>query len=103
MTFDLRPALESVHSPIQWVPGTLFLGVKWQGREADHSPPSCAVVRNAWNYTFTPQYIMAWCSVKRDNFTFTASSKDPFYSGTVSYIVSRTECLRRINSKADNV
>jgi hypothetical protein len=59
--------------PIQWVPGALSLGVKRSGREADHSPPSSAKVKNAWSYTSTPQYIfMAWCLVKhRDNFTFT--------------------------------
>jgi hypothetical protein len=29
-------------------------------------------VKNAWSYTFTPQYVfIAWCLVKhRDNFTF---------------------------------
>jgi len=33
--------------------------------EADYSPPSSAEVKNAWNYTCTPQYIfMALCSVK---------------------------------------
>jgi hypothetical protein len=32
---------------IQWVPGTLSLGVKRPGREADHSPPSSAQVKNA--------------------------------------------------------
>jgi hypothetical protein len=40
--------------PIQWVPGTLFLGVKRPEPEADHSPPSSAKVKNAWNYTSTP-------------------------------------------------
>jgi hypothetical protein len=25
-----------------------------QGREADHSPPSSAEVKNAWSYTSTP-------------------------------------------------
>jgi hypothetical protein len=50
-----------------------FPGVKRPGREADHSPQSSAVVKNAWSYTSTPQYVfMAWCFVKqRDNFTFT--------------------------------
>jgi hypothetical protein len=28
-----------------WVPGALTLGVKWLGREADHSPPSSAEVK----------------------------------------------------------
>jgi len=26
-------------------------------READHSPPSSAEVKNAWSYTSTPQYV----------------------------------------------
>jgi hypothetical protein len=56
-----RPAL----GPIQRVPGTLSLRAKRPGREADHSPASSAEITDAWNYTFTPQYVfMAWCSVK---------------------------------------
>jgi hypothetical protein len=52
--------------PIQWVPGALSLGVKRQGRESDHSPPSSADVKNVWSYTSTPQHaFMAWCSVKK--------------------------------------
>jgi len=31
--------------------------VKRSGREADHSPPSSAEVKNAWSYTATPQYV----------------------------------------------
>jgi hypothetical protein len=47
--------------------------MKRQGREADHSPPSSAEVKNAQSYTYTPQYaLIARCSVKekkhRDNF-----------------------------------
>jgi hypothetical protein len=39
--------------------------VKRPGLEADHSPPSSVVVKNAWSYTSTPQYVfMAWCLVK---------------------------------------
>jgi hypothetical protein len=33
--------------------GVLSLGVKWPGREVDHSPPSSAEVKNAWSYTST--------------------------------------------------
>jgi hypothetical protein len=33
-----RPTLGSTQPRIQWVPGTLSLGVKWLRREADHSP-----------------------------------------------------------------
>jgi len=50
-----------------------FPGNEATGREADHSPPSSAEVKNAWSYTSTSQYAFTtWCSVKnyRDNFTF---------------------------------
>jgi hypothetical protein len=49
-----RPVLGPTQPPIQWVPGTLSLGVKQLGREADHSPPSRNEVKNAWSYTSTP-------------------------------------------------
>jgi hypothetical protein len=32
-------------------------GVNWPGREADHSPPTSAEVKNTWSYTFTPPYV----------------------------------------------
>jgi len=61
----LRTECWGKHPPIQWVPGALSLGVKRSGREADHSPPSSAEVKNAWSYTSTPHYAsLAWCSVK---------------------------------------
>jgi len=41
-----RPALEPIQHLIQWVPGALTLGVKRPRREADHSPPSSAEVKN---------------------------------------------------------
>jgi hypothetical protein len=54
-----------------WVPGALPLGIKRPELEAAHSPPTNAEVKNAWSYTFTPQYVfMARCLVHRDNFTF---------------------------------
>jgi hypothetical protein len=40
-----RPALGPTQPPIQWVPRALSLGVKRPGREADHSPPSSAEVK----------------------------------------------------------
>jgi hypothetical protein len=53
-----------------WGPTSLlsngYQGVKWLGYEADHLSPYSAEVKNAWNYTFTPQYaFMAWCSIKK--------------------------------------
>jgi hypothetical protein len=49
-----RPALRPTQSPIQWVPGAPYLGVKRPGREADHLTPSSAEVKNEWSYTSTP-------------------------------------------------
>jgi hypothetical protein len=40
-----RTALEPTQPPIQWVPGALSLGEKRPRREADHSPPSSAEVK----------------------------------------------------------
>jgi hypothetical protein len=49
-----RTALGPTQPPIQWVPGALSMGVKWSGREADHSPPSSAEVKSVWSYVSTP-------------------------------------------------
>jgi hypothetical protein len=49
-----RPALGPTQSPFQVVPGALSLAVKRPRREADHSPPSSAEVKNAWSHTSTP-------------------------------------------------
>jgi hypothetical protein len=37
--------------------GGTFPGLKWQGREADHSPPTSAEVKKMWIYTSTPPYV----------------------------------------------
>jgi hypothetical protein len=41
---------------IKWVPEALSLGVKWPGREADHSSPTSAEVKKTWIYTSTPRF-----------------------------------------------
>jgi hypothetical protein len=43
LTLYLIPLIQN--KAIQWIPGALFLGVKRQGCEADHSPPSSAEVK----------------------------------------------------------
>jgi hypothetical protein len=40
-----RPALGPTQSPVKWVPGAFSPEVKRRGREADHSPPSSAKVK----------------------------------------------------------
>jgi hypothetical protein len=47
-----RPALGPTQPLIKRVQGALSLGVKQPGREADHSAPSSAEVKNEWSYTF---------------------------------------------------
>jgi hypothetical protein len=41
----VKPALGHTQPPIQWVRGALTLEVKRSGREADHSPPYNAEVK----------------------------------------------------------
>ena len=41
------------HSPILWVQGS-FLGVKWSGQMATHSPTCSAEVKNEWSCTSAP-------------------------------------------------
>jgi hypothetical protein len=48
------PVLGPTQPPIQWVERTLSPGVKRPGREADHSFPTNAEVKNKWIYTSTP-------------------------------------------------
>jgi len=54
----LSQVLGPIHTPIQWAPGALSPGVKRPEREAYHSSPSNAVVKNAWSYTSTPPYVL---------------------------------------------
>jgi hypothetical protein len=54
-------------------PGALSMGVKWQGCEADHLPPSSAKVKKGGVIPPLP-HMTSWHSVQiikhRDNFTF---------------------------------
>jgi hypothetical protein len=60
-----RTALGPTQPPIQWLPEALSLGIKRTGREADHSPPSIAEVKEWVELYLHPQYAFtAWCSVK---------------------------------------
>jgi hypothetical protein len=44
-TTAFGPALGPTQPPIKWVKGALSLGVKGPGLNADHSPPSCAELK----------------------------------------------------------
>jgi hypothetical protein len=66
-----RPTLGPTQPPIQWLPRVLSRGVKRPGREADHSPPSNAEVKNTWRYTYTSPYgFMVSCLIKHSDVTY---------------------------------
>jgi hypothetical protein len=52
-----RRALGPTQPPILWVPGALSPGVKRNVREADHSPPNSAEVKETWVCTSTAPYV----------------------------------------------
>jgi hypothetical protein len=57
-----RPALGPTQPPVEWVPGSLSLGVKRPGCEADHSTPSIAEVKGCVElYHHYPNVLMVWC------------------------------------------
>jgi hypothetical protein len=65
-------ALGPTEPPIQWVPGALSLWVKWQGREADHSPPSSAKIKEWVELYLHSPNMPSWRGAQlkhRDNFT----------------------------------
>jgi hypothetical protein len=56
-----RPTLGPTQPPIQWIPENLSLGIKRQGCEADHSPPSSAEVEKDGDIPPLP-HISPWHS-----------------------------------------
>jgi hypothetical protein len=52
-----RAALAPTQPPIQREGWSLSPGVKLSGREAGHSLPTSADVKNTWIYTSTPPYV----------------------------------------------
>jgi hypothetical protein len=56
VSFSLSPSFIHVYSMSTW--GTSPV-VKLQGREVDHSPPSSAELKSAWNYCFIP-HMYSW-------------------------------------------
>jgi hypothetical protein len=73
--FIFASALGPTQHPIQWIPGALSFGVKQPGREADHSSPSSAEVKECVNLYLhspnTPSWRGAHLKKHRDNFTST--------------------------------
>jgi hypothetical protein len=60
LTTASNTVLEPTKPPIQWVSGTFSLGVKRLGREADHSPPSSAEVKECVDLYFHSHSTPSW-------------------------------------------
>jgi hypothetical protein len=70
-----RTALWLTQPLIQWVPGAFSLGVNRPGREADHSPPCSAEVKECVDLYLHSPSTLSWRVAQlkhRDNFTFIA-------------------------------
>ena len=52
-----KPALRPIQAPIECVKGALLQGIKWPGRETDHSPLSTAKCEN--DYTGNTIYMQS--------------------------------------------
>jgi hypothetical protein len=53
-----RQVLGSTKPPMQWVTKTVSSGMKWQGRETDHLPPSNAEDKNVGDIIPPPYVFM---------------------------------------------
>jgi hypothetical protein len=69
-----RTALGPTKPPIQWVPGAFSLEIKRPGREADHSHPSSAEIKECVELYLRSPNTNSWRGAQlknhRDNFTF---------------------------------
>jgi hypothetical protein len=64
--------------PVQWVPDVLSLGIKRLGRDAEHSPPSNAEVKEWVELYLYSSNTPSWRGAQlkhRDNFTFYYETK----------------------------
>jgi hypothetical protein len=94
-----RPTLGPSQSSIQSLPAALSSGIKRPGREADHSPPSSAEVKNDGAIPPLPHMSsMAQCLVKqRDRFTFYCKRKPICISDVGDFIMASAFSLNPSN------
>jgi hypothetical protein len=80
---EFRPGLGSTQPPNQWVAGAVTPRVKRPWREANHSPPLSADVKNAWSYLCISPIRQHGVIVKHSvNFSFTSTFTSP-----ITYII----------------
>jgi hypothetical protein len=67
------------YTNVQMASYPMVTGVKWPGRETDHSPPSSSEVKDAWGLYLHSLNTPSWCGVQlkkhRDNFTFVSDRR----------------------------
>jgi hypothetical protein len=71
----VKNAIYEAQPPIQWVPGALSQGLKVPGRDADHSSPSSAEVKECAELYLHSPTTPSWRGAQlkrkhRDSFTF---------------------------------
>jgi hypothetical protein len=61
ISIESRSALGPTEPHIQQTPGAVSSGIKWAGRESDHSPPSSPEIKNC-GATSALAHISSWRS-----------------------------------------
>jgi len=93
--FSSPPRPDRLWGPPRLSTGGFYLGTTRPEREADHSPPSSAEVRNAWSYTSTSQYVfMAWCLVKAQGQLYFYLPSQKHITSTRRHIIMKHLCPR---------
>jgi hypothetical protein len=65
---NVHAGSEALLSPIQQLPGTLLLQIKWAGHKADPSLPSSTKAKEEFSYT--PHVPISHHSTQSNNYTF---------------------------------
>jgi hypothetical protein len=93
-----RLVLGPTQPPVQWVTGALSLGIKWPVREADHSPPSSAEVKECVELYLHSPNTPSWRGAQLNKSTGTTLSQ-PYFSifpcsryFVLSMVKSQFEC-----------
>jgi hypothetical protein len=88
-----RTALGPTQPPIQWVLVSPSLGVNRQGREADHSPPSSAEVKEWVELYLLSPNMPSWCGAPlKHRATLPSTLPIQWVPGALSLGVKRPEC-----------
>jgi hypothetical protein len=61
LTFLVQAGYQAHQSPTQLTLAVVYPGIKQPGRQANHSPPYCANIKNEWSY-HSNSYTSSWDS-----------------------------------------